>query len=343
MELARDGPGLLLRDIRDGDPQVAAVTRIVAHVDPDILLLIGVDWDLEGHALDALAEGFAEAGSAYPHRFAARPNAGLATGLDLDRDGYLGDATDAQGYGRFSGQGGMALLSRFPIGEDARDFSDLLWRDLPGATLPEIDGAPFLPTEVLDVQRLASSGHWDVPVVLPSGQEVRLWAFHATPPVFDGPEDRNGLRNRDEARFWLAYLDGRIGARPEAPFVLVGDANLDPVDGDGLPDALDALLSDPRLQDPEPRSSGAATAAEMQGGANAGHAGDPALDTADWGDDPGGPGNLRVDYILPSSAFDVLDSGVFWPGPDAAEAALLGEGEARASRHHLVWMDLDLP
>jgi hypothetical protein len=342
VELSRDGPGLLLRDIREGDPQVDAVVQVVGHIDPDILLLIGVDWDLDGLALAALADRFAETGAEYPHRFAPRPNTGMATGLDLDADGYLGDASDAQGFGRFSGEGGMALLSRFPLGEDVRDFSAFLWRDLPGATLPELDGAPFLPDEVLEVQRLSSSAHWDVPVILPSGQEVRIWAYHATPPVFDGPEDLNGLRNRDEARFWLTYLDGRIGDRPDAPFILLADANLDPADGDGLPDVLDALLADPRLTDPAPRSVGAVAASEAQGGANATHGGDPALDTADWGDEPGGPGNLRVDYLLPSADFRVLDAGVFWPAPGDPDAALLGEGEARASRHHIVWADLDL-
>ena len=342
VELARDGPGLLLRDIRDGDPQVEAVAQVVTHVAPDVLLLIDVDWDLDGHALDALADRFAAAGAAYPYRFAARPNTGMATGLDLDADGYLGDASDAQGFGRFSGQGGMALLSRFPIGEDVRDFSDLLWRDLPRATLPQADGAPFLSDEVRAVQRLSSSGHWDVPLTLPSGREIRIWAFHATPPVFDGPEDRNGLRNRDEARFWLAYLDGDIGTRPEAPFVLMGDANLDPVDGDGLPDAIDALLADPRLQDPRPRSRGAVAAAAAQGGANLDHRGDPALDTADWDDGHGDPGNLRVDYVLPSAEFELRDAGVFWPPPDAPEAELLARDEVPASRHHLVWADLDL-
>ena len=280
--------------------------------------------------------------SEYPHTFAARPNTGMATGLDLDADGYLGDASDAQGFGLFSGQGGMALLSKFPIGPDARDYSDLLWRDLPGAVLPTTGDTPFLSDDVLAVQRLSSSGHWDVPVILPSGEEIRVWAFHATPPVFDGPEDRNGLRNRDEARFWLAYLDGEIGDRPEAPFVLMGDANLDPADGDGLSDVLSALLTDPRLQDPRSSSAGAVAAADLQGGANIGHEGDPALDTADWDDAAGGPGNLRVDYVLPSSAFEVAASRVFWPPTGSADAALLSRDEIAASRHHLVWVDLDL-
>ena len=33
VDLARDGPGLLLRDILAGDPQVEAAARVVAHVE----------------------------------------------------------------------------------------------------------------------------------------------------------------------------------------------------------------------------------------------------------------------------------------------------------------------
>lgn len=315
---------------------------MIAHVDPDILLLLGVDWDLDNRGFVALADVIADAGAEYPHRFSPRPNTGMATGLDLDADGYLGDGSDAQGFGRFSGQGGMALLSKFPLGDDPRDFSDLLWRDLPGAVLPVMGGAPFLSDEVLAVQRLSTTAHWDVPVILPSGAKIRIWAYHATPPVFDGPEDLNGLRNRDEARFWLAYLDGLIGDRPEAPFVLLADTNLDPIDGDGTPDVLLELLRDPRLTDPAPQSAGAVAATEAQGGVNLSHRGDPALDTADWSDEAGDAGNLRVDYVLPSAEFAVEGAGVFWPVPATPEAELLGEGDARASRHHLVWVDLSL-
>ncbi len=316
---------------------------IVAHVAPDILLLIGVDWDLDGHTLRALADRFREAGIDYPYLFAARPNAGLASGLDLDGNGRLGDARDAQGYGRYLGEGGMALLSRYPIREgEVRDFSDLLWRDLPGVELPRTPAGPFPSAEALAVQRLSSSGHWDVPVDLPSGREIRIWAFHATPPVFDGPEDRNGLRNRDEAAFWLRYLEGALAvAPPDAPFVLMGDSNLDPVDNEGRSDALEALLAHQGLQDPAPRSAGGVSTAAEQGGVNATQAGDPALDTADWGDD--GPGNLRVDYVLPSAQFRVLDAGVFWPAPDDPAAGLLMRDDVAASRHRLVWVDLELP
>ena len=150
---------------------------------------------------------------------------------------------------------------------------------------------------------------------------LRVFAFHATPPVFDGPEDRNGRRNHDEAAFWLQVLDEEIGGR----FVLLGDANLDPSDGEGRPGALNALLGHPKLQDPRPRSVAAAEAAFQEAGANRSHKGEPALDTANWRDVPG-PGNLRVDYVLPSADWTVTGAGVAWPD----------EG----SRHGLVWVDL---
>ncbi len=166
-DLSRRGPGLLLRDILTGrDPQVEATAAVLAAVSADVVLLIGVDYDHGLAALSALAGRVAAAGADYPHRFALRPNTGMPTDLDLDGDGRLREPEDAQGYGWFSGEGGMAVLSRLAIDSSgARDFSALLWRDLPGAL---IDGAG-LPAEALAVQRLSTTGHWAVPVVLPGG------------------------------------------------------------------------------------------------------------------------------------------------------------------------------
>ncbi|TDX24240.1 endonuclease/exonuclease/phosphatase family metal-dependent hydrolase [Rhodovulum visakhapatnamense] len=335
-ELSRKGPGLLLRDILSGkDGQVAAVVEVIAAARPDILALQGIDFDLDGLALAALADLLRARDLDYPHRFALSPNTGLRTGLDLDGDGRLGGPRDAQGFGYFAGQDGMAILSRFPIlTDEVRDFSAMLWRDLPGATLPETDGTPFPSAEAQAVQRLSTTGHWDVPVDL-GGSVLHLLTFHATPPVFDGPEDRNGLRNRDELRLWTLYLDGALDVPPpRGTFVVLGDANLDPEDGDGRSAAMRAFLADPRLTDPLPKSPGGAAA--PQTGTNATQRGAPARDTANWPED--GPGNLRVDYVLPSSKIDITGAGVFWPadGP-------LAETVRTASRHRLVWVDLALP
>lgn len=310
-ELQRDGPGLFLRDLARGeDTQIAAVLAVIAAADADVIALQGIDYDLTGEALNRLAEM-----ADYPHAFALRPNTGMPSGLDLDGDGRLGGPRDAQGYGRFSGQGGMAILSRLPIDTaNVQDLSALLWRDVPGALLPTVDGAPFPSAEAQAAQRLSTTGHWIVPIIGPDGP-FQLMTFHASPPVFDGPEDRNGKRNHDEIMLWLKVLEGTVGTPPPGPFVIAGDANLDPVDGSGIKAAINALLSSPKLQDAAPRGASG-------------------TDTADW-DDPV-PGDLRVDYVLPSTDWRVIDSGVMWPAPDDPMAATVAE----ASRHRLVWVDL---
>lgn len=319
--MSRAGPGLLLRDlIRDEDDQIAAIIAIITHVNPDILLLQGIDYDANGHALAALADQLDGVGAPYPYRLALRPNTGIPTGLDLDGNGRLGEARDAQGYGRFNGAGGMAVLSRHPIDQSrVVDHSAFLWRDLPGGY-----AADLLSAEVLTVQRLPSVAAWDVPVIV-DGQVFHLLTLHATPPVFDGPEDRNGRRNEDELRFWQWQIE--TGA-VVAPFALMGVLNADPVDGDARRGTLAAMLTHPLLQDPEPTSVGAAAL-------------DDPTDTADWNDPT--PGNLRASYILPSADIDVLASGVFWPGPDDPDRAILGGSDGNmGSRHRLVWLDIDL-
>ena len=320
-ELSRDGPGLLLRDILSGkDAQVGAVVKVVRHVAPDVLVLADIDYDFGNVALGALAD---EIGG-FPHRYASISNKGRQSGHDLNGDGRFGRPEDAWGYGEFSGQGGLAILSKLPLGE-VIDFSSVLWTSLPGAQPPKGTNPDY---------PLSTRAHWVVPVLLPDGSRVDILTWHATAPVFDGPEDRNGRRNHDETAFWLEYLQKN---RSDA-VVVAGFANLDPKDGEGRPKALNTLLSHPSLTDVSPQSEGAVLAAERDGGKNTRHRGMAKLDTADWPDEDG-PGNLRVDYILPSSMLEVLDAGVFWPTPDQ----LLGSEVISASRHRLVWVDVRLP
>ena len=321
--LDRSGPGLLVEDLAKGeDRQVAALVRVLVALDADVILLTALDYDHGGVALGLLADKLAVAGQDFPVRFALRPNTGMQTGFDVDGNGRTGDPRDAQGFGLFSGQGGMAILSRWPVdAAGVRDFSDLLWRDLPGAQLPKMEPG------LAEVQRLATTGFWDVPVMTPDGP-LHLLAWHATPPVFDGPEDRNGKRNHDEAAFWRLFLQGDLPMEPpNAPFVLLGDGNLDPADGDGVREGIVALLAHPALQDPGPRGS--------HGRKEPGQAGDPALDTVLY-DDLGG---LRLDYVLPGAGLEITGSGVLWPPQTDPLAADL----AAASRHFPVWVDVVLP
>ncbi|MEX0310192.1 MAG: endonuclease/exonuclease/phosphatase family protein, partial [Tateyamaria sp.] len=124
---------MFLRDlIRGEDDQINAVLAVIARADADVLALQGIDYDLTAEALGRFAGA-----AGYDHYFALRPNTGRPTGLDMDGDGRLGGPRDAQGYGRFSGQGGMAILSRLPVdAANVQDLSDLLWVDVPEARLP---------------------------------------------------------------------------------------------------------------------------------------------------------------------------------------------------------------
>ncbi|WP_425045839.1 endonuclease/exonuclease/phosphatase family protein [Primorskyibacter sp. S87] len=330
-ELERDGPGLMLRDIERGnDPQIRAVLEVIAATKADILLLQGVDWDAEGRALTALTAQIETHGLSYPYRYAPQPNRGLTTGLDMNGDGRTGGPEDSQGYGEFTGQGGMALLSRLPIEvAQATNFSTLIWQDLPGATLPTVQGEPFPSDAAQKLQRLSTTGHWVVPIRTSEGSFCIL-AFQASPPVFDGPEDRNGLRNRDELRLWSLYLNGELDKMPCKRPVIMGGSNLDPWDSDGYSAEMRRLLDHPMLQDPTPESSGARDAPDQ------GHRNDNATDTVDWPK----VGRLRVDYILPSSDLDVIDTGVIWPSPKDDP---LYKAALEASRHRLVWVDLQFP
>jgi endonuclease/exonuclease/phosphatase family metal-dependent hydrolase len=304
-ELLRDGPGLLLRDILRGeDPRIAAVLDTITDTAPDIIALQGVDHDIEHRSLRALSDALTENGLTYPHLFAAPPNAGRMTDLDLDGDGRTGGPGDAQGYGAFFGQGHMALLSRFPIiTSEVIDFSALPWHASPNAMLPVTERGPFPSAAAQRAQRLHAHGAWVVPVLHPAKGRVTILTYHATPPVFDGPEDRNGRRNHDETRFWSLYLAGEFGPAPKRRVVLLGDANLDPEKGDGRGEAMQDLLANGALQDPLP--------------------GRP---TVNWQQ----TGPLRVDYALPSADWQVIGAGVTEPG-------------AGGSRHGLVWVDLAWP
>ncbi|MEM7718800.1 MAG: endonuclease/exonuclease/phosphatase family protein [Pseudomonadota bacterium] len=325
-ELSRDGPGLLLRDILKGDPQVEAWLRIVAHADADVLVIGDIDYDLQGVALSALATRLED----YSYQFLSRPNRGLHGGRDLDADGRLGGAGDAEGFGTFAGQGGMAVLSRYPIEVAAvQDFSAFHWSYLPEA-LDVGDGH--------DPKRLSTTVHWIVPIELPNCTNLSLMTWHATAPVFDGPEDRNGRRNHDETLFWRYFIEGTLSNQVPERFVLLGTANADPNDGESRPEAIRQLLSHHLVQDPGQASQGAFDASVRDGGVNVDHLSPAAQDTVDWPDGRNRPGNLRVDYVLPARTLSVVDGGVVWP----SEAQPFAADAAQASRHRLVWVDIDV-
>ncbi|MEL1265267.1 endonuclease/exonuclease/phosphatase family protein [Pseudoxanthomonas putridarboris] len=359
--LYSDEAGGLVRELEGDSAHARKIAAVLQKVRPDLLLVNEFDYDPQHRAADLFQQRYLETAQPgggeplrYPYRYLAPVNTGVPSGLDLDRNGTAGGTgrdrgNDAWGYGLHPGQYGMLVLSRFPIDEaQVRTFQMLRWSTLPNAQNP-IDPASrgaFYPEEIWQQLRLSSKSHWDVPVRTPGGT-VHFLVSHPTPPVFDGPEDRNGLRNADEIRLWHEYLTpgdkpwlcddlGRCGGlAPDARFVIAGDLNNDPVDGDGRHEAIIELLEHPRvLRMPTPRSEGGAETAQDYIAKGLKMQGSPAHVTGDFGPRTGA---MRLDYVLPSTGFALEGSGVFWPRKDDPDAAI-----ADGSDHHLVWMDLSL-
>lgn len=362
--LNRSNEGELIEDLSTpDDEQAKVIAEIIQRVNPDVLLINEFDFDAAGEAAALFQENYLSVSQNgvdpvhYPFVYVAPSNTGIDSGFDLDNNGELGEPNDAFGFGFFPGQFGMAFFSKRPIlFQRVRTFQTFLWQDMPNARLPDDPETPapadWYSEDELAVFRLSSKSHWDVPV-LAGRRVVHFLASHPTPPVFDGPEDRNGTRNNDEIRFWSDYVSGPIasryiyddagqvgGLRPFfAPFVIMGDQNADPFDGDSIPGAASLILDNPRVNTAiTPSSPGAPEAAMRQGGANDTHLGDPAFDTADFADTA--PGNLRVDYVLPSRALEIVDAGVFWPTQDDPLFELVGDFPFPGSDHRMVWIDV---
>ena len=327
------------------DLQAKRIASIVQTVRPDILLINELDYESDSAPAKLLAENyFAVAQDAiddqgklqpieYPSMFSAPSNTGIDSGIDLNRDGRLGTPSDAWGYGVYSGQYSMAVYSRFPIDASAvRSFQQFKWSAMPGAILP-VDPAtqkPYYDDATWAKLRLSSKNHIDVPIQI-GDQTLHLLASHPTPPVFDGPEDRNGARNHDEIEFWNHYIDdsdqsnswlvddaGKHGGlESNARFVIAGDLNADPVDGSGRREAIQKLLARRRTIDVAPQRSG--------GGAEG-------TKTADFGRN----GFMRVDFVIPSDQLNVIDSGIFWPAETDPKVDWI-----KATDHRLVWIDIE--
>jgi hypothetical protein len=364
VSLYREAEGALVQDLSAPDnPQATAVAAIIRTVRPDILLVNEFDYDATGAAAALFRARYLEAERAggpapirYPHVYLAPSNTGIPSGADLNRDGRIDGPEDARGFGRFPGQYGMLLLSRFPIDvRRARTFQNFLWRDMPTAALPDLAATEtpndWYSPQALAVLPLSSKSHWDVPVRV-GAATIHVLASHPTPPGFDGPEDRNGARNHDEIRLWNDYISresgkylyddrGNRGSFRGEHFVIVGDLNSDPVDGNSRHAAIRQLLAHPRVsRGPTPSSAGALEATRQQGGANVQQRSDARFDTADFNDRS--VGNMRVDYALPSRTLRVCRSGVFWPASGEPGHDLLTANGEPTSDHHLVWIDVSI-
>jgi hypothetical protein len=375
----RNAAGQLLADLQTGtDPQLRNVAEIIQRARPDVLLVNEFDFYPDEQAARLFQRNYLSVSQhgakpiAFGFRFVKPSNTGIASGKDLDNDGQVvttpgtgAYGNDAFGFGEFPGKFGLAVFSRLPIDlHRARTFRLFRWKDMPGALLPDdpATAAPrdwYSPDE-LDVFRLSSKSHWDLPIEVGHRRRVHFLVSHPTPPVFDGPEDRNGTRNHDEIRFWADYIDpsasgyiyddnGRRGGLGRGEhFVIAADMNADPLDGDSTAGAIQQLLDNPRINTSvTPTSPGGPEQAVLQDQINSAHKGNPAFDTADFADTS--PGNLRADYVLPDRFTKITGSFVFWPRSSDPlfglvglfDPALLPNGNGfPSSDHRLVAVDV---
>jgi hypothetical protein len=363
--LNRNVAGQLITDLSTtSNVQAKTVAEIIQRTRPDVLLINEFDFDAGGVSLELFQENYlsvSQNGGApidYPYAYTAPSNTGIPSGFDLNNNGAVGGPDDAFGFGFFPGQFGMAVYSMYPIDSGSiRTFQNFLWKDMPGALLPDDPNTPapadWYSAAELDVFRLSSKSHWDVPIEI-GNKVVHFLVSHPTPPVFDGPEDRNGTRNFDEIRFWADYItpgksryiydDAGVygGLKPGGLFVIAGDQNSDPLDGDSIPGAIQQLIDHPLVNTKAtPTSPGGPQQSALQGGANSTHSSDPAFDTADFADTA--PGNLRADYVLPRKSMQIKDAGVFWPLNTDPLFPLVGLFPFPSSDHRLVWIETMVP
>ena len=343
-----------------GAAQAKRIAEIIQRNAPDLLLVNEFDYDTQTDGqgrtvVELFRDNFLAVSQNgmpaldYPWSFTAPSNTGVHSGLDFDNSANAANPTgitttpgseaygdDCYGFGEFPGKYGMVVYSKFPINAAAvRTFRNFLWKNVPAALLPD-DAVTLQPkdwysTAELNVFRLSSKSHWDVPVDL-GGVMLHFLVDHPTPPVFDGAEDRNGKRNHDEIRFWADYIDPRRatyhrddagtpgGLAARARFVIAGDHNADPVRGDSVNGAAQQLTTHPLINNTVVPSAAVF--------------GNNTTNTADFS-----PNDLRVDYVLPSLAgFHILSSAVYWPVAPHPQAGLVTN--ANSSDHRLVRLDL---
>lgn len=334
----------------DVTPQIRNIAEILQRVRPDIVLLNEFDYIPDAsQGVQAFINRYlhqSQHGAEpidYPYFHIGPVNTGEPSPFDLDHDGVAsGVGGDAWGFGFYPGHYGMVVLSRYPIDNaHIRTFQMLKWSAMPNAERPfdPITKQPWHTDEQWQALRLSSKSHWDIPVNV-NGEWLHVLAAHPTPPVFDGPEDRNGKRNHDEIRLWADYLTGGAAASyivddnglqggfdKNARFVFVGDMNSAPYPTADQRGSVKQLLDHPLVNGSfVPTSKGGAEYLPKVAEAK--------TYTASWKE--------RADYVLPSKAgMKILDGGVFWPQKSSPLYRLI-KNRGASSDHRLVWLSVEL-
>ncbi|WP_462158331.1 endonuclease/exonuclease/phosphatase family protein [Pseudoalteromonas sp. GB56] len=328
------------------NPQIHNIATIIQQVRPDIILLNEFDYTANWRENVALFQrNFLSVPHGqlqpieYTYSFSGPVNTGVPSEYDFDGDGKMtAKAGDAYGFGFYPGQYGMVVLSRYKIDESSiRSFMKLKWHTQEGSTMPMLEGQPFYDKQTWQAARLSSKSFWDIPIDV-NGDTIHLLASHPTPPVFDGPEDRNGLRNYAEIKLLADYISTQTpdyviddkgvqgGLNQNSRFVIVGDLNAAPQGSKARPAAINQVLQHPAVN--------ASIVPKSNGGAHSEDTVFAQYYTASW--------RARADYVLPSQVgLTPIAGGVYWPHENEHGYQLVSDRKL-SSDHRLVWMDLKI-
>ncbi|WP_413402048.1 endonuclease/exonuclease/phosphatase family protein [Pseudoalteromonas sp. KJ71-7] len=333
----------LVNALRSNHQQIKNIAEIIQRVRPDVVLLNEFDYIPKEQGIEYFKNHYLNVGQNnqaaidYPYVYIAPVNTGLATEFDLDNNGKkTGVMGDAQGFGFFEGHYAMAFLSRYPIDFDnIRTLQTFKHKDLPNVQMP-VDpktNTNWYNDEEWNALRLSSKSFWDIPVKV-NDKVVHMLASHPTPPVFDGDEDRNGIRNHDEIRLIADYVNNESylyddngkkgGLAAQSRFVILGDLNATAEGDKKRTNTTDQILKSPLINAGFiPTSEGAKEQYSQAYAKNY---------TASW--------QARVDYVLPSNyGLTIKDGGVFWPKKQSELYRLIKDRNA-SSDHRMVWLDL---
>jgi hypothetical protein len=337
------------------DAQVTAAAEVIARFAPDIVSINELQYDMVNVPTSGLpgapyakAGGFqggaenavrlaahvtkAAADVTYPHTLITRGNSGYYwEGDDLGQSSYV-----LRGWGEWPGRFNTAVLSRYPILEnEVRVIHDIPWKSLPETSIDKMKQAEGI--DVPDGFPIFEKSLNIVPVDL-GDRVLYLVLLHTVSPAFD---PINPYRNFDELRALRLFLDGALpGVEPlsaDARFVILGDLNADPDDGDGLAGAIEQLVNHPSVVAWYPAGHGTKGANGQLNTYVSGCGKDDGTTVTD----PTKKFQMQLDYILPGKTIGQPKAGeVFWPDHVASpeDWAL----RCTASDHALLYADLEL-
>jgi hypothetical protein len=338
------------------DEQATAAAEVAARFEPDILCINELQYDISGWPAQGMpgaapgspyggynvpgadnakrvAERVAAAGGpSYEHTLLTAGNSGYYwEGNTLGFDWFI-----LRGWGEYPGRFNTAVLSKYPIVEDqVRIITNFAWEDLPDNKIAQMDSE--IGVQVPPGFPLFEKSLNVVPVQV-GADVVHLVLLHPVSPAFD---PINPYRNYDELRALRLFLDGQLpGVEPlavGAKFIVVGDLNADPDDGDSLPGAIQQVLEQPDLLAVFPEGAGT----KGNNGQYNTYISGCGLDDGSVVTNPAARFQLQLDYLLPSATIgQPLESNNFFP--DIAQNQYDFALSCRASDHRFLSIDVEI-